>query len=190
MSANGVKKFVAAIDLVYPAPQYDGDKTRQAAWLGLLTQTIGLKSDEVLAEAAAIIMRTYDGRFFPTPKHCLAACEEAAAAIERRRTPLLEHKAPEMRYEAKVALARDLMQHPIGKQAIKDGWGQVMFNFCMKNQRAPSGSEIDACKREAREFNSVYEGLLREQGTLASSLARYAESIVQKARDHMQGKAA
>jgi hypothetical protein len=194
MSADGVKKFLAAIDLVFPAPQFDGDKMRQAAWQQLMATTLGGTDDHVLAETAATILRTRnpkkDGRFFPTPQECLEAVQEVAAKMERQRTPLLEHKAQDVPYDARTALARDLMQAPLGRQAHREGWDTTMFHFCVEQMRAPQGKEIDACKAEARAFAAARDKLAKGDHPLAGPWADYAAKMVAKARELMGEKAA
>jgi hypothetical protein len=195
MSAEGVKKFIAAIDLVFPAPQFDGDKTRQAAWVALMTRTLGGSDDGVLSEAASMILRTRnpkkDGRFFPTPQECITACHEVAEEMERRRAPLLlENKTAALPYHARVRLARDMMQSPMGRAAVKAGWGSAMFHFCVENQRMPTGREAEECQREAREFDRVYAQCLTGDHPLGGPLARLAENMVRKARELMGEKAA
>jgi hypothetical protein len=192
MSADGVKKFLAAIDLVFPAPQFDGDKMRQAAWQQLMATTLGGTDDHVLAETAATILRTRnpkkDGRFFPTPQECLEAVQEVAGRLERAKTPLLA--APtEMPYEARCNLARDLMQSPLGKMANKEGWGTRMYHFCVEHQRVPGGKEVDQCKQEQRHFDAAYKECLQGDHPHGGPLAKLAEGMLKKARD-MMGKAA
>jgi hypothetical protein len=193
MSADGVKKFIAAVDLIYPAPQYDGDKMRQGAWLSLMVQTLGGCSDEVLAAASAYILRKRDpkkdGRFFPTLNECIKITHEVAEELQREKAPLLIGKQ-EVPYERRVALARDLMQSPIGQKANKEGWGTVMFNFCVEHMRAPQGQEIDACKQSAREFEATRELCAKGADKISKSWADYADKMVAKARERMGGKAA
>jgi hypothetical protein len=194
MSAEGVKKFIAAVDLIYPAPQYDGDKMRQGAWLSLMVQTLGGCSDEVLAASSAHILRKRDpkkdGRFFPTVQECIKITHEVAEEVQRSKVALLEHKTPEVSYERRIALARDLMQSPMGQKANKDGWGTVMFNFCVEQMRAPQGQEIEDCKRSAREFEAERERCAKGEGKMSKAWADYAEKMVAKVRERMGEKVA
>jgi len=194
MSADGVKKFIAAIDLVFPAPQFDGDKMRQAAWVQLMTSELGAAEDEVLIEAAKLIRRTRnpkkDGRFFPTPQECLEACREVAETMERSRTPLLEHKSKEVPYHARITLARDLMKSPMGKSAVREGWGPAMFHFCVNNMRVPAGREVEDCKRSTKEFERAYAECLNGDHPFGGPLGRLAENMLRKARELMGEKAA
>jgi hypothetical protein len=171
MSADGVKKFIAAVDLIYPAPQYDG----------------------VLAASSAYILRKRDpkkdGRFFPTLNECIKITHEVAEEIQREKAPLLIGKQ-EVPYERRVALARDLMQSPMGQKANKEGWGTVMFNFCVEHMRAPQGQEIEDCKRSAREFEATRERCANGADKISKSWADYADKMVAKARERMGGEAA
>jgi hypothetical protein len=193
MSAEGVKKFIAAVDLIYPAPQYDGDKMRQGAWLSLMVQTLGGCSDEVLAASSAHILRKRDpkkdGRFFPTLNECIKITHEVAEELQREKAPLLIGKQ-EVPYERRVALARDLMQSPMGQKANKEGWGTVMFSFCVEHMRVPQGQEIDACKQSAREFIAEVERCQKGAGELNNAWAGYAAKMVAKVRERMGEKAA
>jgi hypothetical protein len=193
MSADGVKKFIAAVDLIYPAPQYGGDRARQGAWAMLYVQALADASDEVLAAAAQEILHRRDekknGKFFPSIKECLAATHEVAERLERARTPLLE--APkEIPYEARCNLARDLMQSPLGKLANKEGWGTRMYHFCVEHQRVPGGKEVDQCREEQRHFDAAYKECLKGDHPQGGPLAKLAEGMIRKARDVMGGKAA
>lgn len=185
MSSDGVLKFIATIELDFPRPKFGGDDDMENAWVASRVRSLGGWNDEVLAEAADVIMRTRnprkDGRFFPVLQECEDACREAAAAIERRRAPLLA-PPPEIPYEARIKLARDLMQSPMGNLAKREGWGTSMFYFCVNNMRVPGGREIDQCKREAKEFTALYEDCLRGAHPLGGPLSRLAENITSKAK--------
>lgn len=193
MSADGVKKFIAAVDLIYPAPQYDGDKVRQGAWLSLMVQTLGGCSDEVLAATSAYFLRhrdpKKDGRFFPTLKECVDATHEVAERINREKAPLLIGKA-QVSYETRTKIARDLMQAPLGQKAKKEGWDATLFHFVVDNQRMPQGQELEDCKRRDREFKAKHAECLRGTGKISKAWADYAEGMVRKARELMGEKAA
>lgn len=191
MSADGVKKFIAAVDLIYPAPQYDGDKVRQGAWLSLMVQTLGGCSDEVLAASSAHILRKRDakkdGRFFPTLNECIKITQEVAEDIERLKVALLEHKKPDVPYDRRCVLARDIMQSPLGQQAKRECWDTTMFQFCVEHMRAPQGREIDTLKRTANAFKAEYERLLKAgcEHPFSNPLTKLADGIVRSARRNM-----
>jgi hypothetical protein len=192
-SPAAVKQFIAVVELHFPRPKFDGDEMMEMAWVKSLKTVLDPYSDETIAAGAELILRTRnpkrDGRFFPSPSECTEACDKAAAYRKQAETPLLE-KPPELTYEAKTNLARDIMQAPLGLKAKKEGWDVSMFQFCVDNQRAPQGGEIDACKASAREFANAKAQLSKGDHPLAGPWARYAENMVRKARELMGEKAA
>jgi hypothetical protein len=194
MSSNAaVLKFIAVVELHFPRPKFNGDEQMESAWLKSMNMVLGGYSDEVIASAAERILMTRnpkrDGRFFPSPQECTEACDKAAAYRQKAETPLLT-KPPELTYEERTALARDLMKAPIGRQAVRDGWGEAMFHFIVEHRRAPAGQEVDECRRSARQFKADYERLLRGDHPFANTWAKYAEGMVQKARELMGEKVA
>lgn len=183
MSASGVKNFIAAVDLVFPAPQYGGDKARQSGWLALMTNELGGYPDDVLAAVGKRIVterKPDDGRFFPLPSEIIPLCDEIMQQRKGREMFQIGHDKAE-HYD----LARDLMKCPLGQQARKEGWDASMFYFCVKHGKAPSGKEIDECKANSKEFTATYEELLRGGHPLARPLAGLAEAIVTSARRDM-----
>lgn len=194
MSANGVTQFIAALDLLFPAPQFGGDRARQMAWAKTYSVALCNTDDELLAAARDRFIRTRDPRepkqaFFPSIAECLEVIREVGEERERRATPLLE-KPAEMPYDARIALARDLMQSPGGRQAVRDGWGEAMFHFAVEHQRVPAGREVDECKASARQFKAACDQLLKGDHPLAGPWAKYAQGMVRKARERMGEKVA
>ena len=193
MSAEGVKKFIAVVELHFPRPQYDGDETRQTAWVASIAGTIGGYSDEVLNAASHKILRDRvpkrDGRFFPVPSECEEVCKSVAKTLQAEKTPLLADMRKQMPYGARCDLARDLMQSPLGKQARREGWGEAMFYFCVQHAKAPIGKEIDECKKTSKAFADEHERCLRGDREHGRSLAAWAESIRNNARKLMEKSA-
>jgi hypothetical protein len=183
-----VEKFIAVVELHFPRPKFVGDEQMEGAWLKSMSKVLAGYSDEVIAAAAERILTTRnpkkDGRFFPSPFECTEACDKAAAYRQQAATPLLA-KPPELTYEEKTNLARDIMQAPLGQKAKREGWDTTMFHFVVENQRAPQGSEIDACKASAREFAAAKDRLTKGEHPLSGPWARYAENMVRKARELM-----
>jgi len=189
MSANGVKNFIAAVDLLFPAPQYGGDKARQAGWVALYTSELGGYPDDVLASVGKKIIRERkreDGAFFPEVSVIREMCEEKMESL--RALPLLP-SPDKVSYTARANLAADLMKSPLGKQATKDGWELSMFHFCVDHMRAPSGKEIEDCKRKSDEFKAEYEKCLNGERGNGRLWANIAEGIVRKAREAMEKSA-
>jgi hypothetical protein len=192
-SPAAVKKFIAVVELHFPRPKFDGDEQMEAAWVQTIKLAAKDYSDEVVGSAGERILLTRnpkrDGRFFPSPQECIEAFDKAAAYRQQQATPLLE-KPPELTYEEKTNLARDIMQAPLGLKAKKEGWGVSMFQFVVDHQRAPQGSEIDACKASARDFAAAKARLANGDHPLSGPWARYAENMVRKARELMGEKVA
>ena len=194
MSSNvAVQKFIAVVELHFPRPKFGGDEQMEAAWLKSMNKVLAGYSDDVVAAAAERILMTRnpkkDGKFFPSPFECTEACDKAAAYRQQQATPLLE-KPPELTYEEKTNLARDIMQAPLGQKAKREGWDVSMFQFVVDNQRAPQGGEIDACKASAKAFAAAKDKLHKGEHPLSGPWARYAENMVRKARELMGEKVA
>lgn len=192
-SDAAVKKFIAVVELHFPRPKFDGDEQMEAGWVQTIKLAAKDYSDEVVAAAGERILMTRnpkrDGRFFPSPQECIEAFDKAAAYRKQAETPLLA-KPPELTYEEKTNLARDLMRAPLGLKAKKEGWDVAMFQFCVDNMRAPQGQEIDACKASAREFAAAKDRLSKGDHPLSGPWARYAENMVRKAKELMGEKVA
>lgn len=190
MSAEGVLKFIAVVELHFPRPKFNEDETMEGAWVASMTRTLGGYADDVLNEAAQRILRDRspkrDGRFFPAPSECSEVCVSVAKTLQAQKTPLLAYAKQDLPYSARCDLARDLMQSPLGKRARKEGWAESMFYFCVWNGKAPSGHEIDECKSKANEFANVRERCARGEYELGGAWARYAEGMVRKARELME----
>lgn len=188
--SQDVAKFIAMVGLHFPAPKVN-DEQAHAAWCASMVRLLDKYPAGVLADAADKIIRERDpkkdGRFFPAPSECIAACEEAAQLRRAKETPLLEApKEPDaFSYGERVELARDFMKTTVAKRAITEGWGQSLFHFVVRNRRLPNDAEIVRCKREAQQFAAEYERLLRGEHPFGRPLARLAESMVRKAKELM-----
>jgi len=188
MSADAVHGFIAVVALHFPRPKFSEDEMMEGAWMASMTRVLSPYPDDVLAAAAQHIIDERnpkkDGRFFPVPSECREACDAAVDRLRAAETPLLA-APPEVPYWARVDLARDLMQSPMGQLAKRENWDTRMYHFCVENMRVPGGKEIDECKRDARKFAAIYEECLRGEHPFGRPLARLAESMVRKAREMM-----
>lgn len=188
MSAKGVKNFIAAVDLEYPAPQFGGDKNRQAGWFALATSELSGYPDDVLATVGKKIIREWTGQFFPKISKVREFCEEIMESKRALETPLLAAPKELHPFAAeRFDLARDLAKSPIGQQANREGWAVEFFQFCVENMKAPKGEEIAKCKEKARKFQAEYERCLKQPGDVTQAFARYAQRMVDKAREFMDG---
>jgi hypothetical protein len=182
---TAVANFIEALLAHYPV-RYDSEE-REDAWVNSITVALRQYPADLLNEVAQDIIRTRKYRNFPLLSEILDKCE----AIEARREHIARAQAlPEMRKSAgdewsseRVKFAYDLIKSGMGKQAAGDSpcWILALWHFCRKNQRLPAGKEIDACKREAHEFDEAYDRCLRgEAGPLSRALERLGDSMAAK----------
>lgn len=83
---EAVKQFILLVDVHFPRQKFAGNEVKEAIWLRSMSEILGDYPPEVLAEAAAMIIRTRDpdkphGSMFPKPVECIKACE----AVQRRK---------------------------------------------------------------------------------------------------------
>jgi hypothetical protein len=155
-------------------PPYRWDEVQEQAWADLMARELSGFKPEVLERGFQEMVRKRKETRIPTPAECIAACTEAKRWLDLEAN---DGKLPGMREDDKdewsrerQKLAYDLVKSAMGKQAAADDpcWVMAMWNFCRKNQRMPSGYEIDQCKREARLFDESYRDALRAQVVDAS----------------------
>ena len=79
---------------------------------------------------------------------------------------------------------------PVGKRAIREGWGEAMFHYAVEHGRAPDGDAVERCKASARQFHAAYESCLKDDHPLGKVWAAYADKMVRKARELMGEKVA
>lgn len=188
-SPKAIKQFIAVVELYFPRPKFDGDETQEAAWMAILARVLSPFEDDELADGAVRLVSAYEGKFFPKPVECTAACQKARE-VKRLSQPQLLIGKQEMPYEARTKLARDIMQSPLGQQAKREKWDTSMFHFIVDHQRAPKDREIDECKARSRAFAAESERLKKGDHPLAGPWAKYAADMVRKARELMGEKAA
>lgn len=180
-------KFISVVALHFPPPR-KADDADYGAWLASMMRTLRQFDDAVLARAAQEIIEkrtAKDGKFFPLPSECTEICNRVAAQMHAEKTPLLTDAKTLMSYDSRVTLARNIMQAPIGRRAVKEGWGEAMFHFCVDHCRAPEGQEIERCKRRAQEFAADYKQCLTGDHPFGKPLAKLAEGMIHKARELM-----
>lgn len=180
---KAVMQFVAVVGLHFPTP-HRGDETLEAAWVASMIRNLRGYDPDVLAAAAQDIVDTRtakDGKFFPLPSECKAACERA----ERRRAPTHPLLATGYRDPSPYAAWRQenadmLMRTETGQRAIRDGWSGVLRAFIVATGRMPMGEEIDRCRRDAEEFNRIHAACRAGTagGPYASQWARLGDAMV------------
>jgi hypothetical protein len=198
MSAEGVKQFIKALDLLFPMPQFGGDKTRQAALQQTYAVALHLTDDDLLAAARDHFIRTRNPeedpskRFFPPVAECLKVIRDLAEERDRRQVPLLP-KPSAMTHEQRVIIAREIMRlNPLGQQAKREGWAPSMFEYVIEYGKAPEGDAIASCKASAKAFRTTHERLLKgeDEHPFRKAWLGFVDGMIRKTRERMGEKAA
>lgn len=191
MSTGGVAKFVSIVGVHFP--RYDSGETDEAIWQASLTKLLSRFDDAVLMRAAERIIATRDpkrdGKWFPAPKECIAACEWVRPAVEAAKRPMLDvDKAPKEYSPERHKLALDCLGTELGIEAVKARWHVALYYFIYRNARMPQGTEIDAVKRASSEFFDAVKACERgDFGPVSPSLARLGKSIAQRVDTYVKG---
>ena len=160
MKIASAADFVEAVIQIWPPFRWDD--VQEQAWTELMVRELAGFKPAVLERGFQEMVRKRKETRIPTPAECIAACTEAMRWLELETN---EGKLPGLRDDNKdewsserQKLAYDLVKSSMGKQAAADDpcWVAALWHFCRKNQRLPSGHEIEQCKREARQFDECY----------------------------------
>lgn len=127
-----------------------------------MNQELASYTQEVLAEASAIIRKTRDpkkdGAFFPLPSECHVACKEALSTISYRHAPkLLGQPKVDEWSEERCRFADELLKTEMGRVSAREGWVQEFWNFTRKSMRMPTEHEAAACKASANRMDTLIE---------------------------------
>lgn len=185
MSTVAISKFITELALHFP-PKHARPEL-ETAWLKSMADALRGTASGVLEEAARHIIQTRKYTSFPLPAECRNACMDIA---ERQRLradagalphPALGASAGAEWSSERVKLAYDLIKSALGKEAVKDRWIGPLWSFCRKNQRLPAGREIEACKREAKEFDAAYARCVTgAAGPMSGVLMQLGDSMLAK----------
>lgn len=139
---------------------FDSDES-ETAWNDMMIDELKVFDEEVLIEAAKILLRK-KLRGFPLLAECIDACAEARKAIEWRKPKIpigSEGKPPDTagRYEA---LADDLIMGPDGREAARAGYISSFHQYIVKHGRSPDRHAIKQVVQEARDLDETYAGLI------------------------------
>lgn len=192
MAIEDISGFITEIAVHYAPPKYSTANERDA-WLRSIHTALKGSSPAVLARAAQIIIDGRKNRYFPLVADLREAIREAAEQI---RFDQHVQTLPELRQllgnewsAERVKLAYDLIHCAMGKEAASanPSWILALWNFCRRFQRLPDNrkyeartrleredygglSELEFCKRSARDFDEAYERSM--QGTAGELSAR------------------
>lgn len=141
----------------------------ETAWLRSYYGELRNFEPSVLQRAAReLIRKPRRDKRFPALSECIKECVDAKQWLDR------EKNAGKLQIESaragnhldwtadRLKLANDLILCALGKQAAKEGWVKSLWNFARKNGRLPQPNEVEACKREHREFIETYSKLVAD----------------------------
>ncbi len=199
-------------------PSFRWDDAQKKSWTDDMVRELGGFSDEVLNRTINDMIRsrglTADERKTPTVAECIQYCIQAKKAIfaegNRDKLELAAAKTPEPYktdwreddFANEMALNA---KHPLCVQAAKEGWNGTLHTFVRRYRRMPSAtekiayrksskapeqmvSELDWCKREAKDFDEAYaigvrsnEGKdLRVSGVLRALVSNIGDDMLKR----------
>lgn len=184
-------KIVSAADFVEAViqiwPPFRWDEVQERAWTELMVRELAGFKPTVLERGFQEMVRKRKDSKIPTPAECIAACTEAKRWVdaETRDQEFPEFRQPNDAWSReRRKLAYDLIRSGLGRQAAQDDpcWIVQLWDFCRNNSRVPtSKQEVDALKREAREFDEAYLKCLRNQaGPFSAELEKLGASMRRK----------
>ena len=183
---NSVSDFVdMALQLF---PPFRWDEEQENTYGAIMARELGGFSPAVLDRAFSELVRARkkDTRT-PSPGECLSFCIEARRWLEMesntQQLPQLRASSDEWSRERRK-LAHDLKRSDLGRQAAREGWIVALWNFCRRNQRLPSGREIDQCKRDSEGIEEIYNRAMRGGcGPLSAKIAKFAEGLLEQRKN-------
>ncbi len=184
MSKEAVGKFVSAV--LQHFPPFRWEEHQEKAWAETMVRELGGFSSEVVEHAAREIVRTRKKPQTPLVAECIDVCLDAKKWLDAKNNagqlsltaatadPYLKDWR-EDDFANEIALNR---KNPLCVQAAKDGWIGTLHTFVRKQRRMPSAtdktiyrksikapeqvvSEIEWCKREAKDFDEAYAVAVR-----------------------------
>lgn len=194
-TSDEVNQFVMAVGVHFP-PLAQGDDAK--VWVASMERVLSRMEPKVLAKAAEIIIATRnpkrDGKWFPTPSECIAACDQARAdlALENR-APLLSHGNRDQSPWAswRQDTADMLIKTEMGKRAVKDGCILTLWNFCRENGRLPSEDVYAQMIRGADKTLELIERIANETDGVAQACARFGQTVLERRKqmaEFVEGK--
>lgn len=171
---EAIMRFILLVEAHFPRPKFNGDERLEAVWMRSMREILSEYDADVLAEAAASILRNRspkrgDSTMFPKPAECIEACEriitkrrlvEVAASFEseepRRQIearaqsmPVFEIRSNDLRWKSWISYFRSIGRHDIAAEAESR-------KVIRASRRWPEGDVV------------VFEPDMRDGGLLAS----------------------
>lgn len=184
-------KIASATDFVESVlqiwPPFRWDEVQEQAWAALMVRELSGFNPAVLERGFQEMVRRRKETRTPTPAECIAVCVEARKWLEleasTEQLPELRQSSDEWSRERRK-LAHDLKRSDLGRQAAREGWIVALWNFCRRNQRLPSGREIDQCKRDSEGIEEIYSRASRGGcGPLSAKIAKFAEGLLEQRKN-------
>lgn len=184
MRIKSAADFVEAVIQIWPPFRWD--EVQEQAWTELMVRELSGFKPEVLERGFQELVRKRKESKIPTPAECIAACSEAKRWVDLEED---SHKLPEFRIPQgefsteRWRLAHEMKRTPLGRQAAQEGWIVAFVHFCRRNQRLPSGPEIDQCKRDSAGIEEIYGRAMRNEcGQFSDQVAKFASDMLEKRR--------
>jgi hypothetical protein len=205
MSIEHISKFITELSMHFSPPRFEKDHERQA-WQKSIMMELHGSAPEVLERAARLIIQNRKNRYFPLIAECRQAVRDAAeeARFDKHveTLPGLRQAIGDDWSSERVRLAYELIKCGMGKEAAQGNppWVLALWHFCRRFQRLPDGrryegrtpkeredfsgcSEIDFCKKSARDFDEAYDKCLRgEAGPTSAALEKLGDAMSAKRR--------
>lgn len=205
MSARPMSAAEFAEAVITHWPPFRWDQHQAGSWTQSLVREIGNFDRQVLGNALAHLIRTRRDTKTPTVAACIDACVAERRFIDAQSLAIdakpdistLPPHAPERRAHADL-----IVKCPLGKQAAREGWIGSMHAFAVENGRLPLANatvtaprmpgphpnrdyigmtEIEMCKRQAKDFDTAYATVVRGEIVTAGH-QKWSDEAKAKAR--------
>jgi len=145
--------LLTRLSVVFGRPDSDDP----AAYIEELARLIRGYTTQEQDKAADFLIRNHvptNRKPWPAPNEIVTACSDARELLN---PPKEDDKKKIKDWTGDVLkLADSLIQSDLGRQAADEGWVHSLWDFCRVNRRLPTGYEIAACQRHAKEFDAAY----------------------------------
>lgn len=158
--------------IVFGVPQSDDP----GAYMAEIARLIRGYAEPEQQKAADYLIR--DHKWWPKPSEIAVACADARETLqvanrtEDKKRQHLDWAGPALK------TADQLIQSELGRRAADEGWALSLWDFCRKNMRLPTGSEISECKRYSREFDEAYARCVKGGWTEAQKLKELGDLML------------